>query len=421
MSHPQHKQPDYQKQLNEYWSTLYNVPKLPDRDTLDLWLSKTKGQLLMFKKRTGFLGSLLCSHNFVWDETCDTAWCNGQTIGWNPWFFTGCTTEGRMFVVGHELWHTGYDHMGRLGNRDPGLFNIAADHVINLGAKDDGFKFTPEHLAGIEVYADPRFVSMSTEQIYDILQDEQPPADSGKNSFSTGDNDPRSVKQMAGDLRDPVKTEYERVATVVRAAQAESQQPNPGKVPGEITNLIDKFLNPILPWSTILRNQLTELSRDDTSWRTPSRRNQDFYLPSKLGENGLEHGLFCTDVSGSISDPDMLRSNSEAKGIYDEFSPERLTLITFDTQIQNVVDLYKDDPFDSLEITGRGGTDLYLVYEYAINLNPSVMVIFTDLWVDVPPNPGIPVIWIVIGRGDSLSDDEKPSYGKIIMMPPEPT
>ena len=414
MSQPQHKQ------LNEHWAQVYNVPNLPDRSTLDLWLSKTKGQLLMFKKRTGFLGSLLCSHDFVWDETCATAWCNGSTIGWNPWFFAACTSEGRMFVVGHELWHSGYDHMGRLGGRDPELFNIAADHVINLAAKEDGFKFGPQELAGIVAKADARFAGMSTEQVYDILRDENPPANSGKNTFSSGTENPADSAHMAGDLRDPVKAEYDRVATVVRAVQAEQQQSSPGKMPGEISTYIDKFLNPILPWSNILRNHLTELSNDDTSWRTPSRRNQEYYLPSKVGENGLEHGLFCTDVSGSISEADMLRSNSEAKGIYDEFSPERLTLVTFDTQIQNIKDLYKDDPFDSLEITGRGGTDLDLVYEYALDLMPSVMVIFTDLWVYVPPNPGIPVIWIVIGRGDSLGETETPPYGKVIMMPPEP-
>lgn len=440
------KQPDPQEFFHKFWAQRYQVPDLPNRDTLNTMLDRTKGRLF-FKKRAGFLGSLLCAHKIVWDLTCGTAWCNGTTIGWNPYFFTACSPEGRVFVLGHEVWHTGYDHMGRLMGRDPDTWNQAADHVINLGMLGDGFHMEPSDLGGIEVLRDRRFANMASDEVYNILVQENPPpppsggsgapdneeGDGGPgqsgNSGSQG-NDP--FEQAAGDqtrqsgmgtdLRKPEASDIDRMRNVVRATQSEKMSTNPGQLPGEITTMIDKFLNPVLPWTSILRNHLTELSNDDSSWRRPSQRSQDVYLPAKFGDNGLEHGLFATDVSGSISDRDMLRSNSEAKGIYDEFNPERLTLVTFDTEIQNIKDLHAGDSFDSMEITGRGGTDLSNVYEYALIHEPHVMVIFTDLAVNIPPDPGIPVIWIVIGHPNGeLVEQYRPPYGKVIMMPPEDT
>ena len=67
----------------------------PSEAELDVMLARVKGRVFLYPG-AGFLGSLLCDHRYIWDETCRTAWCNGQTIGWNPKFFFWLTPEERI-------------------------------------------------------------------------------------------------------------------------------------------------------------------------------------------------------------------------------------------------------------------------------------------------------------------------------------
>lgn len=361
--------------------------ELPDDDTLNRMLERVRG-LMFLKPKAGFLGTLLCDHEFLWDDTQPTAWCDGTWVGINRRLFFWLTVQERVTLIAHEIWHTGFQHMVRLGLvRCPDIWNQAADYVINLMLKDAGYTFGPK-LMSLKPCLDDQYRNMSSEQVYDLLP--KPPS---------GGSGPINLGSLASDLKQPKPGTMEKImGNLVKATQV-SKQSDPGNLPGEIELILEKFLNPILPWEVLLARFMTDISRDDYSWRRPSRRNDDEYLPSLLGENGLEHLIYYIDISGSVTDQDILRFNSEVKHIHEELRPKRLTLVTFDDIIQDTYEFTEDMPFEKIVVHGRGGTDLDPVRKHILKYRPTAAVIFSDLFVHpMSQDPGYPILWVVVGN-----------------------
>jgi predicted metal-dependent peptidase len=63
------------------------------------------------------------------DEWCSTAATDGRKFYYNSEFVNNLPLKQLEFLVGHEVLHAVYDHMGRRGNRDPKLWNIADEFV----------------------------------------------------------------------------------------------------------------------------------------------------------------------------------------------------------------------------------------------------------------------------------------------------
>jgi len=396
------------------------LPEFPDEATLNGMLDKTKARLL-FKKGAGFLGYLMSKHNYIWDYGPGvTGWCNGVTIGMGVQFYLGLNRDQRVSLLGHELWHTGLDHMGRRGDRDLKDYNIAADYVINNMMDTHGFSFE-----GMNVCLDHQYDDMTTDQVYDLIHDANKPppgspfgpcddADSGGAGDPNGAGsqpDQSKLPALSGDLRaSPAGTKEEILTKIVGAMQASQMAKEAGVIPGELTQLLDKFLNPILPWEVLLMNYMSELSNDDYSWKRPNRRHEDVYLPSLLGENGLDHIIDFFDVSGSVTDKQLNMSNSELKYVHSVLQPKLLTLVTFDTVIQNEFTITDEDSYEPFEITGRGGTDLSPVLAYIKEHKPTAAVIFSDLHCHpMAEDPGVPILWIVMDNPHA-----KVPFGKMV-------
>jgi predicted metal-dependent peptidase len=372
------------------------------QEEIERRMSKVKVKLFA-KKNSTFLASIMGQLRFEWDDRLDppTAATNGIYIKWHPEFFAKHKVDAMITVLAHEIWHVAYDHMGRIKHRHPMIWNMAADHVINLMLEGAGYSFE-----GLEFCCkDPRFEDMTTEQVYEILYQEmmggsgggQDPDPSGSGQ---GPGQGTPVPIMSGDLI-PTQTDEEHVQVlnkVVQAAQAARMAKQAGDLPGEITLTLDKFLNPKLPWQTLLRRWFTEKDRTDWSYRRPNRRYEDI-RPGLQGDNGLPVINAYQDVSGSVEDADILRFNSEFKHIKDEYAPELVRLCTFDTQIQNEWSFGEDDPFEQVVVTGRGGTSLKCVRSHILKTQPAVAIIFTDLECDQMGSVGnIPVLWICVGN-----------------------
>lgn len=368
---------------------------------LDKWLDQAKGRLFTMKG-AGFLGSLLCNHRIIWDENCPTGWCDGSTIGLSPRFFTYLNRDTRVTLLVHELWHTGYDHMTRLAGRDPRIWNMAADYVINNDMVRNGFSFE-----GMNGLIDPAYDNMTTEEVYHKLIEEgvKPPpcapgpGDPGDGKAGEGGTGNQgNIPDLSGDLREPTEEGAKEIMSkIVQAAQASRMSKEAGVIPGETELHIDEFLNPVLPWDTLLHKYMNELSNDDYSWKRPSRRYEDEYLPSLQGENGLEHLIYYLDISGSVSDEEIKRFNSEVKFIHESLAPKRLTLVTFDTKIQDVYEFEEDDVFEKIVVHGRGGTSLDCVQKHIVKHMPTAAVVFSDLFCyPMTPDPRVPVLWIIV-------------------------
>ena len=119
-------------------------------------------------------------------------------------------------------------------------------------------------------------------------------------------------------------------------------------------------------------------------------------MPSMQSHNQLQDLNYYIDVSGSVTDAQVIRCNSEIKHIKDSFNPKLLRLILFDTQIRAVYEFQEHEPFEKLVIVGRGGTCLIPVREHILKTKPSAAVIFSDLWVTPMEPVKTPIIWIAV-------------------------
>lgn len=371
------------------------------RSKLDPALSKTKG-LLFFRKGSGFLGALLGKLEMRWTRQIRTAAIGATTLYWNPDFFLSLDRDTRITVLAHELYHNAFLHGARMGDRCPDIWNIAADHVINNLLEDDGF-----FMDGFPYVKDAKYKGWSTNDVYDDLINQGPggapggPCTGQSPGQASGQPQNTPGGQAPGDGLGSDIIEYKgiekdtAVANVVGAKTvARMTGTAPGDIPGEVELVIETFLNPKLPWETILFNFFNALTSEEYSYTRPNRRYEDPILPGPIGRNGLEHLIYYLDISGSISDDDILRFNSEVKFIKDQLRPELLSLVTFDTVIHDEYHFERDEPFEKIVVTGRGGTSLHEVFDHARRHAPTAMVVFTDLEVSIPENPGVPIIWV---------------------------
>lgn len=76
--------------------------------------------------------------------------------------------EEWRFILGHEILHAALRHGERRGGRDPFLFNVAADYVINGWLLEMGVGEMPDGLLH-----DPQLNGLSAEEVYDRIARDQ--------------------------------------------------------------------------------------------------------------------------------------------------------------------------------------------------------------------------------------------------------
>ena len=374
-------------------------------------LDQTKSELYA-RKYAAFYGSLLCSLNFAWTADMPTAATDGINLYWNPYFFLQLPPATRITVLKHELMHPAKLHFVRQGTRNDKIWNYACDIKINNELTADGYSFE-----GIEwCWRDPSFPpDMPEEDIYDALvaQGTQPQGGAWSsipmlphpnNPHGAGQIDPNAPPLDGTDMFPAGPMSKDDMAKAVNAVVRAQQNANTigaGQMPGDIEALITQFLTPIVPWERLLHRFMEELQDNGYTWRKPNRRFTEHYLPSHFEDEGaLTHLAYFEDTSGSISDADAVRFNSEFKYVKETYQPKKMTLIQFDTIIQDERVYLDTDPFDQVVIKGRGGTSLEPVRQWIIDHRPTAAVVFSDLCcAPMEPLPyEIPIIWVCISN-----------------------
>lgn len=375
------------------------VPDGFDEAALNMELDRVKSRVFINKGTAGFLAPLMCSMDFYWMPSIETACTNGLFVGWNPGFFLALSPATRETVLVHELWHPALLHNVRRGNRDHKIWNQACDFRINNDLHANGYSFVGIEWCCLEPSIDANG-RLPEEDIYDlIIQDKLkvPP-----NPFGGDD----------ADMVEPTEEEIRQAVNSVIRAVHESKMSGAGNVPGIVQETLAKFLEPVIPWEVELMKFMTDLQDEDWTWRRPSRRSQEVYLPSQsMDEGRLEHLIYYLDVSGSCSNEDVLRFNSEVKYIKDVLNPQKLTLVQFTTDIVHESSFDESDPFEETIRFGCGGTSFVPVRKHIMEHQPTAAIIFSDM--DCAPmkplDYDIPIIWAAVRAGGV-----KVPFGKLI-------
>lgn len=315
---------------------------------------------LMAKPDTAFFVTIVFSLKLLWDDKIPTACTNGREIRINPDYFMQLDTEERVFLMVHEAMHVAYLHMERNGNRDMRKFNVAADYVINLQLVQRGFKIHPNWLL------DHKYADMSTEEVYDALPADPPPPP--MEDLVPGESDQVS-QEIAKEVED----------ILVRAqVQSKMAGDKPGTIPGDIQIFLNGLLDPVLPWNRILQKYLRSFDKCDYSFKKPNRRFfPEYHLPTLWGESLMDLDI-AVDISGSVSDHDFHVFVSEVATIFRTMKPGRIRLVQFDTQIKSVDSVKSVKELMGVKFTGRGGTCIAPVMEWAKENKPQLLMVFSD-------------------------------------------
>lgn len=129
-----------------------------------------------------------------------TASTDGKNIYFDPDYLASLSDDDKLFIIAHELMHVKFEHMYRIMGkdgqiRDPKLWNIATDAIINANLERDGFKIK-------EGYVNmPEALNYSAEEFYEKLlkerqEQQQKQSRNGQNQGQNGDG--QQDKQNGG-------------------------------------------------------------------------------------------------------------------------------------------------------------------------------------------------------------------------------
>jgi predicted metal-dependent peptidase len=329
------------------------------------------------------------------DDWLGTAAVDGRNLYFNTQFFNALSNKEIEFVIAHEILHCVFDHLGRREGRDPMIYNIAADYIVNNLLVRDRIGQIPKL---VDCFQDFKYENWSSEDVYDDIfnkydeeelkqlgelldehidwekgagegQSDKP----GKEGDEPGKGRPSYSKDELKKIRDEIKE------SMINAAQSAGA----GNTPAGVQRMIKEMTEPKMNWRQILRQQIQSTIKSDFSFSRPSRKGQmsGAVLPGMNFSNTIDICI-SIDMSGSIGDAQAKDFLGEVKGIMDEFPDYNIKIWCFDTKVYNEQDFTADngENLEDYEVMGGGGTDFDANWNYMKehDINPKKFIMFTD-------------------------------------------
>ena len=320
----------------------------------------------------------------------ETAATDGQRIYLSPSGFLSRPVQDKLFIYAHEVLHCALSHVSRRGSRDPQLWNIAADIVVNGLLIQSGFEMLAD---GVR---DDSLSHLSTEAVYEQLLAKQ-----SLNYSSGGDLLEGGAKEGEG-TRGYWQNVLRRAATLARMTQA-------GTLPEgqELALMLGKQQ---VNWQGVLRRYLTPTQDDYGAFDT---RLIYYGLYVETLESTGVHVAVHIDTSGSLADA---RSQGqflgELKGILNAYPNVMVTLTYGDADLYGPFELTQDTSIPPP--VGGGGTSFVPFFEAAQGLEPNTpLIVLTDGYGTFPDDCDNPCLWVVSEGG--LPDDAFP-FGEVTRL-----
>ena len=372
----------------------------------------------------------------VVDPECPTACTNGRDEWYGTkWIDSVCDAELRGGVV-HENYHKGLCHCSfyePYRKKDPQVFNMAGDYVINLIIKDENPP-EPNYPKGFCAIGDgwlidEQYRDMSVVEVFNSLYEDK---DQGQGKFDPDNNDgtpqsgetfdshvfdpnvsPQGDEPEAGGDDEPLggypalsddekKTVSQEIKDALRQGELVA-----GKVGGKGHNkIIEDLLKPQINWRTVLRDYIATTCEGDTE-NTYNRLHRRFIgrgivMPSTYDEQVGEL-LLANDLSYSCWNilPYFM---TEVQQIVSTVRPECARVMYWDHEVQGD-ELFVGEEIDALvqntKPVGGGGTVPACVPNHLRDnkLSPQCAIVFTDGEVYAKNDWGTwdcPVLWCIL-------------------------
>ena len=378
-----------------------------------------------------FTAAMLIQMPTVWTDTLPTMATDGKSLYINPDFALTLSDHEVQAVLAHEVYHKIFFHHLRRGSRDPKLWNICGDVIINDLLRKDS-KSLPASALDWNAVGDLKRdrSEYSTEILADELAQEQPsapqpgggdddtPQGDGDDSDTGGGDDDDApqgggdpfadetgtgvVIDAEGDNGEPLdaqeiaEMERELMADVQNAAQIAKAQ---GKLPGSLAAYVDDLRDSKIPWQDEFARYMGRGSSHRYNWnRIDKKLIERGLLGPRRDREGVGHIVIAVDTSASVSQDEYAALMSEAKAVCQDVDAEQVTVIYCDTRIAHV-DTFEDPASIEQRDLGRyggGGTDFQPPFDYVYENEIEVdsFVYLTDLESSMPDEPDYPVLWV---------------------------
>lgn len=333
-------------------------------------------------------------------------------IYFNPIIFLTLNIKQMETTIKHEIHHILSMHLirarelkGRYATR---VLNMAMDIVVNkyldylppyaTTLKQVNIKYGLQ----LEPYEPFEYYAEKLQIAFDLLEeDEEGEIDDSYNPESTHD-----LWEESDEIDE--KTLKEFTQKFITHAQK-------GSIPTHLEGMIAslKSSKGELPWNLYLSRLMgtVESNKKKTITRRNRRQPERLDLRGQLRNHKAEIAV-AVDISGSMSQEEFNQAIKEVLHIVKNYNHE-ITLIECDDQIRRA---YKVKSVRDVQERrcASGGTRFTPVFDYANKKNINLLIYFTDgkgeEKLQVIPR-GYKVLWVISGRGDSLSLKE--SYGAV--------
>ena len=380
---------------------------------------------IRLRRCSPFFAALALFVDFRFTEEVPIAATDGKLLFFHPEGYGDLNPSERDAVFLHELLHAALLHPSRRGVREPELFNIAADIVVNGMVAAEESVDLPQG-----AIRNKKLEHLSVEEVYELLQ-KQPVkkrpslqlADllkpgSMDSELDDGDEEGDGVEgghDPAGELHDL----HDRSALeahwkqAIQQAKVLASSQGQGRLPAGMQRHLGEIADPQIDW----RSQLWRyLVRTPTDFSGFDRRflHRGLYLDHLEGE-GVQV-FCCIDTSGSIDEDQMSQFIGELTGILSSYPMLDCKLWFADADCYGPYELDSASEIPTPE--GGGGTDFC---PFFIDIkkawsgdHEAVCVYLTDGFGDFPDEiPDFPVLWVIVPGG--LPSEEIP-FGEVCRL-----
>ena len=355
------------------------MSKMPAKDKL------IKSRVSMLLKYP-FWGPLAARLKLEEAEWCKTIATDGRKFYYNPEFVSKLSDGEMIFGFAHELGHIIFEHMTRRGDKEPQVWNMAGDYIINNMLIREG---VGTQITTVPILADRKYEGMTADEVYDDLMENavkiQLPFDEHLDMDGEGDEEgdgndgtgKPKFKKLSEEEKKALRDEWKEA--VIQSAK----NAGAGNTPGDIKRLVQDITAPVMDLRDLLRIQFSGSVKSDYTWMRPNRKawHTGAVMPGQLPGEELDI-VVALDASGSIGNEMISDFLGMIQGALDQFTSYKVRIITFDTDTYNEDTFTSDDGRDMSEydIQGGGGTDFDCVWHWMTNndVQPHQLVMFTD-------------------------------------------
>lgn len=353
--------------------------------------------LLRLRMKSPFFATLALFARFIPTQHTPTAATDGKDIFFNPDYLRSLPTTQQDGLLLHEVLHAALLHCLRRGVRDPIIWNIAADIVVNGMITQQGVFQLPS--GGLR---DPKLEHLSVEEIYELLLKQ----DSTQLSLPNPDLLDHSPDDASDNATNETRHQKAALETywknALQKAMVIARTVNQGNLLAGMERELGALTSAQLDWRSYLWRYLVQTPTDFQGF---DRRfvGRGLYLETLIGES--VQVFVAVDTSGSIDPQQLQMFLSEVQGILNSYPHLQCELYYVDADVYGPYSLRSDSAIPQPQ--GGGGTSFVPFFEQVASRwdqqTQAVCVYLTDGYGTFPAQtPELPVLWVVTPGGLDL-------------------